>query len=293
MQGNEEIGVAWLESPGEKGAEARWRKERARTFPSASAIFRYLSEFHDMEQEKLRGKNKAFIPESNKYLKSFALINRDLLGFKPAKEMERTATLKMDATLSASLKKNALFSYKGYQPLNTYWYERGLILHTDFRDENVPAGHEQLRILKEALECLPLWIEKVRLRSDTAGYQHDLLRFCDEEDNKRFGRIEFAIGCDVTLEFRKAVAKIPEGQWKPLSQQVNGKEVETGRQWAQVCFVPAAIGHSKKQKKGERSMKTRKVLYPLRLAIAKRAAIPVSCDTGRDEAGGFAGDGET
>ncbi len=227
----------------------RWRKERTRTFPSASAIFRYLSGFHDMGQEELKGKNKAFIPEPNKYLKALAMINRDLAGFKPAKEMEETATLEMDATLSATLKKNALFSYKGYQayqPLNTYWYERGLILHTEFRDGNVPAGHEQLRVLKEALECLPSWISKVRLRSDTAGYQHDLLRYCDEEGNKRFGRIEFAIGCDVTQEFRKAVSEVREEDWRPLLREENGKAVETGRQWAEVCFVPAAIGRSKK-----------------------------------------------
>lgn len=231
-----------------KAFRARWRKERARTFPSASATFRYLSGFHDMEQEKLREKGRAFIPGANGHLKALALINRDLVGFKPAKQMEETATLDMDATLSASFKKKALFSYKGYQayqPLNTCWYERGLMLHTEFRDGNVPAGYEQLRVLKEALECLPAWVKKVRLRSDTAGYQHDLLRYCDEED-KRFGRIEFAIGCDVTQEFRKAVAEIPDGQWKPLCPRINGKAVETGRQWAEVCFVPNAIGHSKK-----------------------------------------------
>ena len=32
----------------------RWRKGRTRTMPSASAIFRYLSNFHDKEQEKIR-----------------------------------------------------------------------------------------------------------------------------------------------------------------------------------------------------------------------------------------------
>ena len=100
--------------------------------------------------------------------------------------------------------------------------------------------------MKEALECLPSWISKVRLRSDTAGYQHDLLRYCDKEDNKRFGRIEFAIGCDVTQEFRKAVSEVREEDWRPLLREENGKAVETGRQWAEVCFVPAAIGRSKK-----------------------------------------------
>jgi hypothetical protein len=63
----------------------------------------------------------------------------------------------------------------------------------------MPAGHEQKRVLQEALGYLPLWVKKVRLRSDTAGYQHDLMRYCDLEDNKRFGKIEFAIGADVTF----------------------------------------------------------------------------------------------
>ncbi len=41
-------------------------------------------------------------------------------------------------------------------------------------------------------------VKKVRLRSDNAGYQHDLLKYYETKKNKRFGRIEFAIGCDVT-----------------------------------------------------------------------------------------------
>ena len=232
-----------------KARKKRWRKERTRTFPSASAIFRYLSQFHNAEQEKLREKGKAFIPEANGHVKALTLINSDLIGFEPKQKTEEIVTLDMDATLSESFKKNALYSYKGsqaYQPLNTYWYERDLLLHTEFRDGNVPAGYEQLRVVKEALECLPAWVRKVRLRSDTAGYQHDLLRYCDEEDNKRFGRIEFAIGCDVTQDFRKAVAEIPEEEWHMLYRKVKGEMKETGRQWAEVCFVPNKIGHSKK-----------------------------------------------
>jgi len=225
----------------------RWRKGRSRTLPSASALFRYMGTFHDAEQEKLREKGKAFIPEANEHLRALARLNGTLSGFEPV--THDTATLDMDATLSRTLKKKALFSYKGeqsYQPINTYWYERGVIVHTEFRDGNIPAGHEQLRVLKEALEYLPAGVEKVRLRSDTAGYQHDLLRYCDTEDNKRFGKIEFAIGCDVTREFRKAVLEVKEEDWQSLLREVNGKSVETGRQWAEVCFVPNKIGHSKK-----------------------------------------------
>lgn len=229
-----------------KALKKRWRKERTRTFPSASAIFRYLAEFHNAEQEKLRVKGKAFIPESNEYLEAFGKINAELIKMGDEEDL---ATLDMDATLSATLKRSALFSYKGeqsYQPINTYWYERGLLLHTEFRDGNVPAGYEQLRVLQEALGYLPFWVKKVRLRSDTAGYQHELMSWCDLTENKRFGKIEFAIGADVTPEFRKAVLEVSEGDWQPLYREVNGQRQETGRQWAEVCFVPNKIGHSKK-----------------------------------------------
>ena len=228
-----------------KTVKQRWRKERTRTFPSATAIFRYLAAFHTVEQEELRVKGKAFIPESNEHLKAFGKINAELMK---AGGQEDLATLDMDATLAATLKKEALFSYKGYQsyqPLNTYWHERGLIVHTEFRDGNVPAGHDQLRVLQEALGYLPFWVKKVRLRSDTAGYQHELMRWCDCKDNKRFGEIEFAIGADVTAEFRKAVSGVAEEDWQALYREVNGQMQETGRQWAEVCFVPNKIGHSK------------------------------------------------
>jgi len=227
----------------------RWRKERTRAVPSPSAIFRYLANFHDKEQEKYRQSGKAFIPVPNTHLRGFVGINRDFAEFSSFQNPESTATLDMDATLVATSKAHALFCYKGYksyQPLNTWWSEQEIILHTEFRDGNVPAGFEQLRVFKEALECLPKGIEQVRLRSDTAGYQHNLLRYCATGVNSRFGVIEFAIGCDVMPEFKKAVAEVEESEWKPIYKILNGKRKETGVEWAEVCFVPNAIGHSKK-----------------------------------------------
>ena len=60
-------------------------------------------------------------------------------------------------------------------------------MHSEFRDGNVPAGYEQLRVLEEALGRLPPGVEKVLLRSDTAGYQHELLQYCAEGKDQRFG----------------------------------------------------------------------------------------------------------
>ena len=47
-------------------------------------------------------------------------------------------------------------------------------MFTEFRDGNVPAGHEMTRVLDESLENIPPGVERVRLRSDTAGYQQEL-----------------------------------------------------------------------------------------------------------------------
>jgi hypothetical protein len=121
-----------------------------------------------------------------------------------------------------------------------------MVLHTEFRDGNVPAGYEQLRVFQEALEVLPEGVKRVRMRSDTAGYQHDLLRWCEEGRSERFGRIEFAVGCDVTQEFKAAVAEVPKGEWKKLYVERDGQRLETEREWAEVCFVPNEIGRSKK-----------------------------------------------
>jgi hypothetical protein len=104
------------------------------------------------------------------------------------------------------------------------------------------AGFDQLQVFKKALECLPERINQVRLRSDTAGYQYNLLRYCATGVNSRFGVIEFAIGCDVTPEFKQAVSEVEESHWKPTYRMVNGKKKKTGVQWAEVCFVPNEIG---------------------------------------------------
>ena len=239
-----------LSRKGRRELKKRWRKEKKRSVPSSSSVFRYLGEFHDKGEDGLRELGKAYIPEGNKSLKGLCKVNRDMVGFVQNNHPEGIATLDMDATLVETAKSEALWCYKGYrayQPINTWWSEQGLVLHTEFRDGNVPAGFEQKRVLEEALECLPEGVKKVRMRSDTAGYQHELLKYCDREDNKKCGRIEFVVGCDVGSEFKKAVMEIGEEDWSALMKREGSGDLrETGRQWAEVCFVPNAIGHSKK-----------------------------------------------
>ncbi len=146
-------------------------------------------------------------------------MNQSLLDFLQTHQPTTTATLDMDATLIETHKRDAMFCYKkfkAYQPLNCWWAEQGVMVYSEFRDGDVPAGHEQLRVLKDCLPHLPETVKKVAPRSDTAGYQEELLLYCGEGKDPRFGVIEFAIGADVTAAFRAAVLETAESEWKPL-----------------------------------------------------------------------------
>ncbi len=67
------------------------------------------------------------------------------------------------------------------------------------------------------------------------------MAYCDRGENERFGRIEFAIGADVSLEFKKAVREAEE--WHSLFDNKGHVRGE----WAEVCFVP----NKSATKKGE------------------------------------------
>jgi hypothetical protein len=127
-------GLRRLEQRGMKRRESdrRWRKERSRTVPSSSSIFRYLSAFHDKDEEKKRVEGKAFIPVPNEHLRGLAMVNAEMVGYLQFRHFQQVATLDQDATLVATTKRDALYSYKGfkaYQPLNTWWAEQGAVLY--------------------------------------------------------------------------------------------------------------------------------------------------------------------
>ncbi len=227
----------------------RFRKAKERAIPSASTIRRYLELCHNAEEEKKRVEGKAFIPAANDALLALSGINQTLINYAQQQNANERATLDQDATLVASNKRSAFYCYKkfkAYQPLNTYWHEQQLLLHSEFRDGNVPAGFEQLRVLEESLELLPQGVKKVFLRSDSAGYQEKLIRYCAEGKNKRFKVIEFAISADVTAAFRSEVYRLSEEDWRPIyKKDADGNPIKTDQEWAEVSFVPSWAGKSK------------------------------------------------
>ena len=263
----------------------RWRRARGRTVPSASSMLAWLGRFHDAGEEARRVPGTAFIPSPSAPLRSLWRVNDALVRFLHGRCRERSATLDMDATLIESHKRQALHSYKGYkayQPLNCWWAEAGVMLHSEFRDGNVPAGFEQLRVLKECLDkAAALGVVKVSVRSDSAGYRQDLLLYCGEGKDARFGVIEFAVSADVTPAFKTAVRSVKETDWRPLVRRTSdGGRIETGQEWAEVCFVPNWAGSSR-NRADYRFLAIREPLRQLDLGDAEQLPFPTEEFAGR------------
>jgi hypothetical protein len=173
-------------------------------------------------------------------------VNRALLGFLQTHRRVAVATLDMDATLIETHKREALHCYKGfkaYQPLTCWWAEQGVVLHSEFRDGNVPAGYQQLRVLKDCLAAAAAaGVDKVCLRSDSAGYQQDLLLYCGE-GKVRGDRVRGQRRCD-----RGVPQGCPGRGRSGLAAAVpEGERYRTDQEFAEVCFVPAWAGHSRQR----------------------------------------------
>jgi hypothetical protein len=213
-----------------RSLKLRWRRTRERTVPSPSALSGWLERFHDPAAPKAVA-GTAAIPAMTEELLCLWRVNQALVGFVQTLQPMTSATLDMDATLIETHKRDALPCYKGfkaYQPLNCWWAEPGMMLYSEFRDGNVPAGHEQLRVMQDCLGYLPPGVRKVSLRSDTAGYQEELVLYCGEGKDPRFGVIEFAISADVTEAFRAAVLATPQSGVEAPSTHVRGAATPDG-----------------------------------------------------------------
>src|SRR4051794_6149666 len=137
-----------------RALRARWRKPRRRAVPSPSAMADWLARFHDAAAGMPRPPGSAIIPAMAEPVRALWQVNQALLGFLQTHRRLAVATLDMDATLIETHKREALPCYKGfkaYQPLNCWWAEQGVVVHSEFRDGNVPAGYQQLRVLKDCL----------------------------------------------------------------------------------------------------------------------------------------------
>ena len=116
------------------------------------------------------------MPEESAALRGLAQVNQDVVRELARRcAGERIATIDMDATVIESWKREAKATYEGgsgYQPMVALWAEMNVVVAEEFRDGNVPALKDPLRVAQRAYAALPETIQERYFRGDSA---------CDEE----------------------------------------------------------------------------------------------------------------
>ena len=242
--------------------------------PKTGAVRAFLNRFHDEDLELARPARevqKSFIMPSSEPVQGLQLVlagvvRRTAKLYAAQAQPLRIATVDQDATIIESHKKAALAHYeggRGYQPMVAVWAEADLILADEFRDGNVPAMQNPLTCAKLAFAALPDTLVQRYFRGDSACHEQALLNWLNHPDraNEPGGRIRFAVSARMSGALVKALAKIPDSEWKTFHTEGDG----TARQWAEVDFVPGEAGERKDRQPlryvGLRLLKPQGVLF--------------------------------
>ncbi|MDP6511165.1 MAG: transposase [Dehalococcoidia bacterium] len=118
---------------------------------------------------------------------------------------------------------------KAYQPIQVSWAETMLVLVDEFRQGNVPAGKDIKRVVGEAFAMLPPGQWRVKVRSDSAAYDQDVL---NHWDGCHWG---FAVSADMSPQLRREIEMLPADAWQIWKTEKRG----VVREWAEVPYVPA------------------------------------------------------
>ncbi len=204
--------------------------------PAAQTARDFLDQFHEADLPLLQD-GLASVPSESAALQGLAAANKELILDLQCRKPQRIATLDIDATVIHSSKRTAKRAYdgeRGYQPVLVLWAEQDVIVADEFRDGNVPAGMGNLRIIQKAVATLPGKFDEIRLRGDSALYEHDAMTWMDAN------RVRYAISVRMSQQIKECIAALPESHWKPA-----GEEADAIREWAEINYVPSDGNNSK------------------------------------------------
>jgi hypothetical protein len=200
--------------------------------PAPETARQWLDRFHDealMVNKPLQG---SFIPPESQALAGLRQMNKRIIwtyirNVNPGLEV----TLDVDTQLVETYKAEAQYCYehyKAYQAMKVVWAETMLVLNDEFRDGNVSVGKDINRIVDESINMLPPGEWRIKIRSDSAAYDMDVL---DYWDGKRW---EFAVSAEMRPQLKKEIERLPENAWRLWKIEKEG----VIREWAEVPFVP-------------------------------------------------------
>lgn len=195
------------------------------TVPSPEAARKFLYQFHDEEkigqaQRELAVGRVSFVPDESRALSGLAQVNRDLVQELARRAPEqKIATIDLDATVIESWKREAKATYQGgsgYQPQVALWAEMNVVVADEFRDGNVPALWQPLRVAQSAFAALPGAIQELYFRGDSACDEESLLTWLRDEQRPDgpLGRIGFAVSARMNQALRQEIVETPESRWQ-------------------------------------------------------------------------------
>ena len=135
-----------------------------------------------------------------------------------------TATLDVDATFIEAWKRDALMSYhgtRGYYPMLGFVAETKGLLLSEFRDGNISPATDAPGFLRRLISRLPKTVEKIRLRSDAAWFNHEVMDYCAKKG------IEFAITASKNKHTLQLIERIPDEQWEVFGDIPDEEIAET------------------------------------------------------------------
>ena len=200
--------------------------------PAPETARQWLDKFHNEGLMKERPLQGAFIPSESGALAGLKEPKRQIIWtyvdkVKPGCQV----TLDVDAQLVETAKANAQYCYEGYrafEPMEVEWAETGLVLADELREGNVPAGRGIREMVDEAYNMLPPGPWQVKVRSDSAAYQQDVL------DHWQQRGWQFAVSADMSQGLRQEIEALPQEAWQVWKEEKRSMI----REWAEVPYVP-------------------------------------------------------
>ncbi len=100
------------------------------------------------------------------------------------------------------------------------WAEMNVIVADEFRDGNVPAQRDPLRVAQRAFAALPATVREFYFRGDSGCYDKPLLNWLRNEQRTDgpAGPIWFGISVRINPRQKQKIESLAEAEWKPYSE---------------------------------------------------------------------------
>jgi hypothetical protein len=209
------------------------------TLPAPETARQWLDSFHDETLMLNRPLQGSFIPPESPSLVGLKEIDRQTIwayvnNVKPELEI----TLDVDTQLIETNKSESKYCYDGYkafQAMKVSWAETLLVLNDEFRQGNVSPRKDIKRVVDEAFDRLPPRKWKVKVRSDSAAYDQNVL---DHWEGRHW---DFAVSAEMHQQLKQEIEQLPDNAWNLWKMEKSG----VIREWAEVPYVPARRNEKK------------------------------------------------